>query len=52
MLEGKKTYIVAASYVLMAVGAYLQGQVDLGTAIQQVLVGLGFATLRMGVANK
>jgi hypothetical protein len=42
-LAGKKTYVVAA---LMVVLGLVQGD------MQMVLNGLGFAGLRLGVANK
>lgn len=52
MLDGKKTYIIAIGIVAAAAGAFMQGQIDLATALNQVLTGLGFAALRYGVANK
>lgn len=51
MFNGKKTYVVSVAIVLAAVAAFLQGQVDLSGAINQVLSGLGLAALRYGVST-
>lgn len=51
VLEGKKTYIVAAGIILMAVGGLLSGDLTIQDAVQQGLTGLGLGTLRLGVAT-
>ena len=48
---GKRTYIVAVGVVAIAVGGFLAGDLSLQEAINQGLVGLGLATLRMGVKS-
>ena len=50
-LAGKKTYITAAMIVATAAFGFLNGDASLGDAVQQVLAGLGLATLRAGVAK-
>jgi len=52
MLSGKKTYVVAAGVVLVAVGGFLSGEVTLIEAVTTALAGLGLGTLRAGVAKK
>ena len=52
MLEGKKTYIVAFGIIASAIGAFMSNQIDLMSAINQALTGLGLATLRIGIAGK
>ena len=52
MLNGKKTYLVSIGIIASAVGMWLQGQSDLGEAIQAVLTGLGLAALRHGVTTE
>jgi hypothetical protein len=47
MLEGKKTYIVAFGAVVAAVVAFLTGEMTLAEAVNQGLIGAGFAALRM-----
>ena len=51
VMEGKKTYIVAAGIVLMAVGGFLSGDLTALEAVQQGMTGLGLGTLRLGVAT-
>ena len=50
-LNGGKTYLSAAGIVLVAIGGFLSGQVDLVSAITQALAGLGLAGLRHGVTK-
>lgn len=52
LLQGKKTYIVAASVVVSAIFSFLTGAVDLQTAIVTALQGVGLATLRAGVTSE
>lgn len=49
MLQGYKTYIIAAIAVLSAILAYKTGQADLFETINAVLLALGLGTLRAGV---
>lgn len=46
MLAGKKTYIVAAGFIVYAVSGYLVGALDLPAAIQAAMQGGGLAALR------
>ena len=55
-LKGKKTYIVAALMVLVAIVNFLAGDMGLVELLQDpylmvLLNGAGFAALRAGVAN-
>jgi hypothetical protein len=50
-LDGKKTYALVAGALLVIVGQFVQGQVDLATAVQHGLEALSIATLRAGVAK-
>lgn len=50
-LEGKKTYLVSAGFVVYAILGVALGQLTPEQALQLVLSGLGFATLRAGVAK-
>lgn len=52
MLEGKKTYIVAAVLILSAIGQYLTGDLTLSAAITLVLGALGLGALRRGIETK
>ena len=55
ILQGKKTYIVAAGVVTSAIFSFLTGATDLQTTLVTALQGIGLATLRLGVtaeANK
>ena len=52
MLEGKKTYIVAAVLILSAIGQYLTGDITLSAAVTLVLASLGLGALRRGIENK
>lgn len=51
LLQGKKTYIVAAGIICTALGSFLNGDSTLVQAIVTGLEGLGLATLRAGVAK-
>lgn len=51
LLQGKKSYIIAAAIILTALGAFLNGDVTLVQAIETVLAGLGLASLRAGIAG-
>lgn len=50
-LQGKKTYIAAASIVLLALDQWLTGNATLAEALNEALKGLGIAALRAGVAK-
>jgi hypothetical protein len=47
MLEGKRTYIVAAGAIIAAVVSFILGDADLATAVNNALLGAGLATLRL-----
>jgi hypothetical protein len=52
MLSGKKTYIVVVGGLLVVVGGFLQGQLDLAEAINQAVLLLGVGGLRAGVGGQ
>lgn len=47
LLPGKKTYIVIAAGLLMVAGGFLQGQLDMAEAINQIVLLLGIGGLRI-----
>ena len=51
MIEGYKTYIIAALAVLGAIGGYLAGEATLPQAIQLAVTAILGATLRHGIAK-
>ena len=51
-LVGYRTYIIAAGAVVGAVVAFLTGEITLVEAVQTAIIGAGFGTLRLGLANK
>ena len=48
-IKGKRTYMVAIGGVLAAVGAYMSGDMELGTMISIVTTSLLAVFLRKGV---
>lgn len=48
-VDGYKTYIVAVTTILYAVGYYGVGQNDWGTAVTLILGGSGLGALRHGL---
>ena len=48
-VNGNRTYMVAAGGVLAAVGAYLSGDMEMGTMINIVITSLLAVFLRKGV---
>ena len=50
-LEGKKTYLVSAALIAYGVLGVVSGQMDAQTAFFIVANGLGFGTLRAGIAK-
>ena len=48
-LEGKKSYIVGIGALLAAVGLYLQGQIELGAAVQLAVTALLGIFVRRGI---
>ncbi len=48
ILQGKKTYILAALIVVQSALAFVGGDVTLMEAVNQILMGLGLGTLRLG----
>ena len=50
-LKGKKAYIVSLAAILTAVGAYLDGSLDLVGLIAAIFGALGLTTLRAGIAK-
>ena len=51
MLKGKKTYMTAVGGILAAIGAYLSGDMELGTTIKLVVTSLLAVFLRKGVKS-
>lgn len=52
MLSGYKTYFIALTTVLYAVGQFFAGNIDLNQAITMALAAAGAAGLRAGVASE
>ncbi len=50
-LQGKKTYMTAVGGILATVGAYLSGEVELGTMISVVTTSLLALFLRKGIKS-
>jgi hypothetical protein len=48
-LEGKKSYIVGIGALLAAAGLYLQGQIELGAAVQLAVTALLGIFVRRGI---
>lgn len=51
MLQGKKTYLIAAATVVYGVAGFLAGIHGADTAVDLILQGLGFGALRAGVST-
>jgi len=52
MLNGYKTYIVAAVGVLYAISAWATGHIDANGAVQLIEVALAAVGLRSAIANQ
>lgn len=50
-LAGKKTYIAAVVALLGVIAAYLQGQMDLASAIEAAVTAVLAVTLRAGIKS-
>ena len=50
-LSGKKTYLTTAAGIVTAVAAFSRGELTLGELATAVLLALGVAGLRAGVAK-
>ena len=48
-LEGKKSYLVGIGALLAAVGLYLQGNIELGAAVQLAVTALLGIFVRRGI---
>ena len=48
-LEGKKSYLVGVGALLAAAGLYLQGQIELGAAVQLAVTALMGIFIRKGI---
>ena len=48
-LPGLKTHLVVIGMLAVIWGNFMQGGVDVGEAIQQSLMALGYSTLRIGL---
>ena len=51
-VNGMKTYVVAMAMIMYALGGWIAGKVDVNTAIQTALIGLGMMGLRHGIEKK
>jgi len=51
-LSGKKTYVVAVTTILAAIGAYLTGEAGLATTIQLVVTSVLGMTIRSGITTE
>jgi hypothetical protein len=51
-LSGKKTYIVAITTILSAIGSYLVGDASLATTIQFVVTAVLGMTIRSGITTE
>jgi hypothetical protein len=50
-LNGKKTYLIAISGIILAIVGYASGTLTLPQFIEAVLAALGMSTLRAGVTK-
>lgn len=50
-LKGFKTYIVAAAAILTAVGAWLGGEMALGSMVEAIFAAVTAMTIRAGIAK-
>lgn len=48
-MKGSKTYTVVGAGLLMVVGAYFQGSIDVAEALNQVIILLGIGGIRHGM---
>lgn len=51
-LNGRKTYVVAAGVVLVGLGQFLSGQIDLMALLNYLLAGAGAAAIRNAIPAK
>lgn len=51
VLAGKKTYIIAITAALTAIGSYLYGGIDITQLIQALFAAAGAASLKAAVAK-
>lgn len=51
LLNGKKTFIVGIGSILGAIGGVMTGTLDMGTAINTVVMAVMGMTLRDGIAK-
>jgi hypothetical protein len=51
MFKGKKTYAIVVGGLAVVAGMFLQGQIDIAEAVNQVVLLLGVGGLRLGVAT-
>ena len=52
MLKGYKTYIVAGTAIVTAIGAYLYGGIDLPTMVQSIVGAILAMTVRQGITTE
>lgn len=51
ILPGLKTHLVVIGALAVIWGSFLQGGMDVGEAVSQSLMALGYSTLRIGLKN-
>ena len=50
ILPGLKTHLVVLGLIVMAVGAFIHGDIQLSELIHRSLEALGYSTIRLGIA--
>jgi hypothetical protein len=50
-MKNRKTYTVVLGGLAVVAGMFLQGQIDIAEAVNQVVLLLGIGGLRIGIAN-
>lgn len=50
-LAGKKTYIVAATAIITAIGSYAYGGIDIKELIEAIFAAITAMTMRAGIAK-
>ena len=51
MIDGYKTYLVAAATAVYGIAGLIIGQLDINQTVQFVLTALGLAGLRSGISK-
>ncbi|MDH5548060.1 MAG: hypothetical protein OEZ43_20980 [Gammaproteobacteria bacterium] len=51
MLDGKKTHLAVLGGMLFFVSQFLQGDIELGKMVEQIVYLLPFSTIRVGISK-